>query len=118
MPVNELATPRDKALVVEMCIISELVNSAPIGVAIIMVYSPARGLIPASSAEAMLSGILATPTVNAAIKSGSIFLGLMVQRFRAPSIMVAVILYTLQLLHCCACAPGPVSFDLDHQGPA
>src|SRR5512140_994049 len=95
MPVSELATPRDKALVVEMCIISELVNSAPIGVAIIMVYRPARGLIPASSAEAMLSGMLATPTVNAAIKSGRMFLGLIVQRFRAPSIMVVVILNAL-----------------------
>src|SRR5512139_1219854 len=101
MPVNELATPRDKALVVEMCIISELVNSAPIGVAIIMVYSPASRLIPPSSAEAMLSGMLATPTVKAAMKSARMILGLMLQRFRAPSTMVAVIVYGLQvvLLH-------------------
>ena len=98
MPVSELATASDRALVVDMCIISELVNSAPIGVAMIMVYRPASGLIPASSAEAMLSGMLATPTVKAAIKSARMFLGLMLQRFRAPSTMVAVISYVLQFL--------------------
>ncbi len=99
IPTNELAIPSDKALVVEICIISELVKSAPIGVAMIMVYNPVSGLIPASSAEAMLSGMLATPTVKAAIKSGRMFLRLMLQRFRAPSTMVAVIQDILRAQH-------------------
>ena len=37
IPTRELATASDNALVVDMCIISELVNNAPIGVAMIMV---------------------------------------------------------------------------------
>jgi hypothetical protein len=51
----------------------------------IMVYNPVRGLIPARRAEAMLSGMLATPVVNAAIKSARIFLRSILKRFRAPS---------------------------------
>jgi len=80
-PPRELATAKDSALVVEMCINSELVKSAPMGVATIMVYKPASGLIPASRAEAMLSGMLDKAVVKPAIRSAARFFGRIVQRF-------------------------------------
>ena len=64
IPISELPTASAMALVVETCIITEPVKSAPTGVAMIMVYRPVSGLIPASRAVAMLSGMLSIANVK------------------------------------------------------
>ena len=60
-----------RALVAATFINAELPKSAPSGVPIMTAYSPWRGLMPARMAEAMASGMLATPVVRPAIRSGT-----------------------------------------------
>ena len=69
MPPTAVLTTSAIALVLITAMYTELVNNAATGVPTIRLYRPATGFTPASTADAMPSGMAATAATNPATMS-------------------------------------------------